>query len=740
MRKLMWFTIGFAGACALGEYLGFWCFVAAAAVLIGGVVLWKTQRSRCWAVLLGLLVGFGWFVAFDLYYTAPVRALDGKTVKLSVEAYSYSWETDYGSAVDGSVRIGGIDYRIRLYLNEPTELEPGDRIVTPVKLRLTAEGGRSEPTFHRSNGILLLGYQRETAEFTYSDTTRLRHFPAFLRRELIDIINEAFSSDTAGFARALLLGDKTGITYEQSSDFSVSGISHIVAVSGLHMSILMALLATVISRRRYLLAGIGIPVILLFMSAAAFTPSVTRAGIMQILMILALCLRREYDPPTALSFSALVMLAVNPLVISSVGFQLSIASVAGIFLFAEPIRGWMEDWIPEGKGKGHQRLRRWFCGGVSVTLSAQFMTVPLVALYFGTVSLIGVFTNLVVLWVVSGVFYGITAVCAVGAVWMTGAKALAWVVSFLIRFVLSTARLAASVPLAAVYTESIYIVLWLVASYAMIALFLFGRKKRPGICFALSLLGLSLALGLGWGEPLLDESRVTALDVGQGQCVILQKGAQTYVVDCGGDYDDDAADRAAEYLLSMGISRIDGLIVTHYDGDHAGGVPGLLHRIRADAIYLPGFSDEHSDAIREKAGDARVISLEQDILIQADGLKLTLFAPESGTNDGQNGIAVLFQAGKCDTLILGDRSAASERRLVETGLIPKLELLVAGHHGAKSATSLELISAVAPDAVIISAGRDNRYNHPHGEVLELLELAGCQILRTDEMGDILCRR
>ena len=506
------------------------------------------------------------------------------------------------------------------------------------------------------------------------------------------------------------------------------------------MSILMALLATVISRRRYLLAWIGIPVILLFMSAAAFTPSVTRAGIMQILMILALCVRREYDPPTALSFSILVMLAVNPLVISSVGFQLSIASVAGIFLFADSIRSWLEERIPKGKGKGTTRLRRWFCGSISVTLSAQFMTLPLVALYFGTVSLIGVFTNLVVLWVVSGVFYGIMAVCALGAVWMTGAKVLAWLVSFPVRLVLSTARLGASLPLAAVYTESIYIVLWLAVSYAMIALFLFGRKKRPGLCFALSLLGLSFALGIGWGEPLLDESRVTALDVGQGQCIVLQKGTQTYVVDCGGDYDDEAADRAAEYLLSMGISRIDGLIVTHYDGDHAGGVPGLLHRIRADAIYLPGITDDGSDAVRERAGDARVITVEQDILIQADDLKVTLFAPESGTNDGQNGIAVLFQAGKCDTLILGDRSAASERRLVETGLIPKLELLVAGHHGAKSATSLELIAAAAPDTVIISVGRDNRYNHPHGEVLDLLELAGCQVFRTDEMGDILYRR
>ena len=296
----------------------------------------------------------------------------------------------------------------------------------------------------------------------------------------------------------------------------------------------------------------------------------------------------------------------------------------------------------------------------------------------------------------------------------------------------------ASVPLAAVYTKSVYIVVWLALCYGLILVLIFGKGKRPLISLCLVGLGLCVALGLSWVEPMLWDCRVTAVNVGQGQCLILQHKGKTFVVDCGGDYADDAADCAAQSLLSMGIRRIDGLILTHYDADHAGGTAYLLHRIKADALYLP--EGEKSAGIIDAAGDAQVVWIMEDLSLESEGMKITLFAPKSAGSSNESSIAVLFQTEKCDTLITGDMSQLGERLLMRRTSLPELEVLIVGHHGSDSSTSVELLEATSPEVAIISVGKDNRYNHPTQAVLERLEAAGCAIYRTDESGDIIFRR
>lgn len=746
MRKLMWFAIGFGAACIFGSY--FWLeswglFLAllpcGAGIALGILSHAKAGRSACIACI-GLAVGLAYFFAYDMFYTAPVRALDGQTVEMEVTAVDYGWETDYGAAVDGQITVDGKSYKIRLYLNDDILLEPGDIYSGSVELRLTTDGGQNEPTFHRSNGILLLGYQRGVEEYAYADATDYGYFSAYLRSKLICVIETAFPEDTFAFAKALLLGDRTDISYEMNSDFKVSGISHIVAVSGLHMSILFALIYTVTCKRRYLLALFGIPAVLLFMAVAGFTPSVTRAGIMQILMILSLCLNREYDSPTALAVAALVMLVVNPLVAASVGFQLSVGSVAGIFLFSGSIRQWLLLRIPDTENKALKRLRTWFASGVSVSLSSQFFATPLVAYYYGTVSLIGIVTNLAVLWVISFIFYGVMAVCLLGFFSASVAAAAAWVVAWPIRFVTETADILSSLPLAAVYTESVYVVIWLALCYALILVLVFSREKRPLISACIAGLGFFIALALSWMEPMLYDHCVTAVDVGQGQCIILQHGGKTFVVDCGGDYADDAADACTQTLLGMGIQHIDGLILTHYDEDHSGGVTFLLHRIDTDALYLPVSEDADPQSLLSAAQNAELVWVQNDLLLESEGMRITLYAPESAAQGNESSIAVLFQTEKCDTLITGDMSQRRERLLLSRADLPELEVLVAGHHGSRTSTSQALLDATTPEVAIISVGADNRYGHPAQEVLDRLNSAGCAIYRTDQSGNIIFRR
>ena len=243
MRKLMWFTMGYALSCALGTYLlrGRGLLLIFALCALGTLALVKFREHplfRCGMVLLvGCAVGALAFFGYEYAVLRPAGMVDGETVPVTIRATGYSWPTQYGTGCDGEMELAGRTYKVRFYRNETEALEPGDVVTMSAQLRLTDEGGDREPTFHRTSGILLLAYPRGDS-LAADGEPELRDLPAVWANRLKGIIGESFPADTFAFAKALLLGDKSGLSWEQSREFSFSGISHIVAVSGLHVSIL----------------------------------------------------------------------------------------------------------------------------------------------------------------------------------------------------------------------------------------------------------------------------------------------------------------------------------------------------------------------------------------------------------------------------------------------------------------------------------------------------------------------
>ncbi len=746
MRKLMWFTLGFGAACAFGGYFYVqWLLTGAvvslvlAMALLIGMRFYRPLRNGA-AIFMGIAVGFAWFAGYDDIYLQSARGADGETLAVTIVATDFSYETSYGCGFDGMLTLDGKSYSVRTYLNTKEELSPGDSVHGDFSFRLTTNGGAEEPTHHQGKGIFLIGYQEgEMVAFADAEAVSWRDYPAIWRQKLISIIENTLPEDAAGFATALLLGDRTDIDYEINTAFKVSGIMHIIAVSGLHVTILFGLIQLLTGRRRVLTSIIGIPIVLFFAAVAGFTPSVTRAAIMQILVMLALLFDREYDPFTALSFAALVILAVNPLAITSVSFQLSFGCMVGIFQFSEKIKAWL---LHEKRlGKLPVKFAGWLGGSVAITLSAMVYTTPLVAIYFGAVSLVGVLTNLLVLWVVTYVFYGVMLVCVVGCISMAAASVLGWVIAWPIRYILLVAKDLSRLPLAAVYTESIYTVIWMVFCYALLAVFLCMKKRRPLLFLSAAIVGLCLSLACAWSEPYLDECRVTALDVGQGQAVLLQSEGKTFLVDCGNDYGEDAADKVAETLLSQGVTCLDGIIVSHFDADHVSGLPYLLTRINTKLLLLPFVQDE--------AGMGKMLEgmcpkstqwVSDDLAITFDNTNLTVFAPLSYESGNESSMCVLFRTENCAILITGDRNEKTEKLLLQRHDIGKLDVLVVGHHGAKTSTSETLLAATMPEYAIICVGRDNPYGHPTDAVLRRLEKYNCKIFRTDYHGTILFRR
>lgn len=752
MRKLMWFAIGFCAACILGvaayslwEYTH-WLLLGAF-LLCAGLLLaskWLPFLKRPAVVSFGLVVGLCWFSLYDGAYLDASRNLDGKTVEATLEISDYAMETDYGCSVSGNLELHGKTYQTSLYLNDSLKLKPGDRVSGIFRFRFTFEGGQSDPTYHPSEGVFLLAYQSGIISVESCDEIPARHFPAKIRREMENRIDKFFSQDTAPFAKALLLGNRYGLDYETNTAFKLSGLSHVVAVSGLHVSILFSLLYLVTARKRLFLFLLGLPMLLLFAAVTGFTPSVVRACIMQALVLLALLLDKEYDPPTALAFSGLVMLICNPTVILSISFQLTMTCMIGIFLFSEPIRNWLSSLtiFSDLKGKSLiKKMKRWFVTSVSVSASATVFTTPLVAYHFGAVSLISLLSNLLLVWMVNGIFYGIMLSCALGTASVFLGRLVGWLFALPIRIFIGVAKLLAKFPLAAVYTSSIYIVLWLVFAYILLAVYLLLRKKKPLLLGSLCIISLCVALMASWAEPLMDSCRVTVLNVGQGQSILLQSQGKSFLVDCGGDTDAASADAAAEALLSQGVSRLDGLIVTHYDEDHAGGIVNLLGRVPADRVFLPEF--EEGVQLRqeiESIAATGVYVVNKDLSLTFGDGKISIFAPETPKLENECSICVLFQTKNCDILITGDRGLLGEKLLLSRTELPKLDVLIAGHHGSNTSTGMELLERTEPEYVFISVGERNRYGHPGKELLVRLDMIDCTIYRTDQHGTIIFRR
>jgi len=206
------------------------------------------------------------------------------------------------------------------------------------------------------------------------------------------------------------------------------------------------------------------------------------------------------------------------------------------------------------------------------------------------------------------------------------------------------------------------------------------------------------------------------------------------MVDCGGTSDTEAADSAAELLLSQGISRLDALILTHYDRDHCAGAGNLLSRMDTQLLILPPvYSDLELDA-------QQIIYTYEDLVFTSGKTRINIYTSKITGESNENSICILFDTENCDILITGDRDEFGERLLLRHADIPDVDVLVAGHHGSRYSTGEDLLNAVRPEIVCISAGANNPFGHPAPELLQRLEDYGCRIYRTDLHGDIVIRR
>lgn len=728
MRKLGLFALGFTAAAAVYVYLRLgWSFLAlAGAALAAALVLRWRGPSRVSVLLLGLSVGVAWCSVYQLSWLSPADRLVGQTLPLEVRVSALPEETAYGTLAEADLTMGSRTYGVVVYCDAlPAETEPGDILSGTFRVERTGwDTGAGESLYQRSKGTFLTLTAEDQVRVEAGTPRWYEAVHLWLRARL----ERLYDGEVLAFLRALITGDRSGFSYETENELAVTGLSHAVAVSGMHVAILVMVVRTLLRGAPRPTALFGIPLSVAFALITGATPSACRAAMMQILLLLGATLYLEYDVPTALGGAALLLLLPNPWTVANVSFQLSFGAVAGLALLGEPIRARLLRWkVPE-----------FAASCLSATAAATAMTLPLTMFYFRTVSLVSPLSNLLCLSAVTAAFVlGIVSALA-GPLGPPVAFAAAWVT----RYILTVVDWLAGIPWAAAYEQNPALLVWAVAAVVVaVGLLGFGWKRRKLLCGLLAVtFTASVVAGHLWQTA--GEMTLTVLDVGQGQSLLLESGGFTAVLDCGGTDPQEAGETMARTLLSASLTKVDVLALTHYDADHCGGAAQLMRRVDVGLVLLPmpAEQDPEADAIAEAAREtgAQVLWIEQETELSFDGGTLTVYPPVGV--DRNDGLAILASVGEYDMLVTGDMDVSSEQALLRQYDVPPVELLVAGHHGAAGSTSQTLLQWVRPETVVISVEAGNRYGHPSQETLARIEAAGSEVRRTDLEGTIFVRR
>ncbi|MGM9521667.1 MAG: DNA internalization-related competence protein ComEC/Rec2 [Oscillospiraceae bacterium] len=754
MRKLALFAFGFAFSIFFAQYLlpESWLLAAGAVSLALGIFCFVFKRDvRTKAVLcaVGIAAGFFWIFGYNEIFFSPAEKIDGETLEVTAEVREFPQVTDYGAYLDVRIILDGApDLKTRVYVfsDELNTCIPGDKITFTADFSTADHIGSDETSYFVSRGYKLFASNARDAVILSSPGTSLKYLHRFAAKAINDTAAKIFPLGTEGFMMALLTGDKILINDDTAltNAMARSGVMHIITVSGMHVSILVGFLHYVFGRKRRSLFAI-ILVLFIFMGISGFRPSVMRAVVMQLFVLIAPEVKRESDGLTALSAALMIILALNPYAAADVGLQLSFAATLGIILFTPKIYGFFSAHFKNKRriSRGRRVFRKLVFGGISTTLGALILTMPLSALYFKYVSLVAPLVNLLILWAITPAFILGAAAVAVGLIYTPAGALIGWLPAILVKYIIFIVNIFSKPTFAAIYLNNILLIVWFACVYLCIILFIACKARPRQLIPPMSIAAVSLCVIL-FVNALVNDSRsgyaLTALDVGQGQCLVLTSGEFTAVIDCGSSSGENAGKLAEQYIRGLGRDSVDVLFLTHYHSDHANGAEYLISCMNVGALIAPEpefYESTLDDDIISLASDEGIdiIYVGQDMEAQLGDTKVYLYAPLGSQSENERGVCMLVSQDKFETLITGDVNSSIERLLIGHTSLPDIECLIVGHHGSKYSTCEELLETVTPEIAIISVG-ENTYGHPTEEVLERLTASGIEIYRTDLLGDI----
>lgn len=563
-------------------------------------------------------------------------------------------------------------------------------------------------------------------------------------------VHATLAEPQATILAGAMWGERGALPPELRGEFQDTGTVHVLVTAGLHLGVVAAIALATLQWLRFGRASAALAAIAVVWAYAIFSgahlPSI-RAATMLTFALLARAAGREALSWNALAAAAIVVAALRPQAVASVSFALSFSCVAAIFGFAAPLAALFVRW----------RLPAFASGALAVSLAAQIGTWPLTAAAFLVIAPYAPLANVLVVPVVGvAMLVGFAALASAHVTPV--AFGLANVETSLLDFIVTVVRLVGTLPGAHLVATPPPV--WTVVAYdgACVVAALALAHERFTVAFATIVAASALCL---WPpRERVHALVITAIDVGQADAILVTTPrGHAYLVDAGGRLErgrardgtsvaEDVGERVVvPFLVRAGVHHLDGVLLSHPHGDHAGGVAPVLRALGANGFADSGQSyagHAYLDALAT-ARTRAVPMLEPrggDVWCTDDGVTFRFFGPtlpyiSGGRSDiNDNSLVFRVEYGTFAMLFTGDAGEATENRLLASASDLHADVLKVGHHGSAYGTTPEFVRAVAPHDAIVSVGRNNLFGHPSRETLATLRSAGANVYRTDEDGAI----
>ncbi len=719
-RPLVVFLFAYAASFLLGIYAGGRLLAAGTAAAAAVTVYWKYKHGDS---IKGILpaVFFFWLFGALQGRMAFIEQREGMCEEISgytAEGTVLSMETQEIKETQNQktkliIRPKGKRYKIAVTFYDPTdaeELSPGDtaRITgTLLPLELPENpGGWDGLLYYKAQGIeyTLQAYSAKRLSSRPFSPYALR---ARAAGRIEDRLRHLLPEETSGTVAAMLLGDRAGVDADLKELFQDSGIAHIIAISGLHLQILSEFARNTLQKimRKRKASAVCLILIWGFCFLTGGSVSTVRASLMISFRYGAELLWRASDEKNSLAAAALCILLFRPLALFSAGFQLSFAACFALSSFTLVF----------------QRLfflRKRIRDILSASAAVSLFSAPITLFHFYKLCPYAFLLNLVVIPMMGLVIslsilsLLLSLLSVPAAAWLMGG------VYYILKLYAVLSRLALSLP-GSLLRAGRPSYLFMLVFYGEIGLLIWRchqnpirRKKARRVQYLIVLLGV-----LCWAGT-RNAVTLALLSTGQGDCAVLTAYGKTYIIDAGPRYEQVLQ----PYLEKNGVTRIEGIFLSHMDADHTEGALQMLEEddFTVERIFLPKHR-LHEEAIPESLREGRVTYWERGDFLQIRNVRLDCLSPVSaGDYANENAAAMVLHIRLKDVTILmtGDIDQEAEATIPEQDL--PSDVLKVAHHGSKTSSSAAFLKAVAPAVAFISCGKNNSYGHPNEEVLSRL--------------------
>lgn len=599
---------------------------------------------------------------------------------------------------------------------------------------------------------------------------------------IVSRTKKVLNEETASILLGLILGNKTDIDEQTQDDFRNASMSHILAISGMHVAYILLginfIFKNLFGKKNTEI--ISIFILIFYMFITSFSPSIVRAGIMGIILIFSKLIYRKNDIYNTISISLFLILIYNPFLIQNLGLQLSYGGVIGIVIFNRHILNILKNINVKNKiykYKIRPKIDRYLDKIkeiISVSISVQLFILPLITLYLNTFCPYFLISNLILSFVIGPVvIWGFIFIILI-LVNISIAK----IFSPLIQIGITILKLISNIgklPFSKIYvaTPTIFLIsiyyLFLFVLFLcyniysiknpsktqirvknLIALMKINLRKN-GKKVRLIIIIIILSFSVIYCIP--KNLKIYFIDVGQGDSsLIITPQRKNILIDGGGSSNSDfdvGKSTLIPYILDRGFTKIDIVIISHFDQDHVGAILTLLQELRVGRVYISKQAENSENyekflkIISEKNIKVYEVMAGNKIHIEKN-LYLDILWPTENliSTNALNNNAMVFNLHykKFSMLFTGDIEEASEKEILKLYSknkdLLKANILKVAHHGSKTSSTSEFINVVNPKIAVIGVGKNNKFGHPNENVLERLKQLGCKVFRTDLGGEI----